>query len=218
VDGGPIGEISTETWNARTAIITFKGKNTHPGTAKGVMINSLYAASHFLTLFPREMLPETTEGRVGFVHPYTATMSEDESVVRVLLRDFDVSGLDAKAIILKRMVEETRKQFPDTPIEFNLREEYKNMQEVLKKYPQLTEFAFEAARRAGVTPFLKPVRGGTDGSRLTFMGLPTPNLFTGRHNFHGKLEFSSRKGLEKSTETLVHLVQVFAEKGQPPEQ
>lgn len=214
VDGGPLGEISDETWNARTAIVTFTGKNTHPGTAKGVMINSLYAAGHFLTLFPQDMLPETTVGRTGFVHPSTASMTEDQSVIRVLLRDFEQSGLEQKGELMNRMVEETRRRFPQVKINLELREGYRNMKEVLRNYQPLTEFAFEAARRAGLTPFLKPVRGGTDGARLTFMGLPTPNLFTGGHNFHGKLEFNSRRGLEKTTETLLHLVQIVAAKGE----
>jgi len=213
VDGGPLGEISDETWNARSATITFKGKNTHPGTAKGLMINSLYAAGHFLTLFPQDLLPETTEGRTGFVHPYAATMTEDQSEVRVLLRDFEISGLDAKAAMLNKMVETTQKRFPAVGISLVIRDEYKNMKEVLKNYPELTEFVFEAARRAGLSPFLKAERGGTDGSALTFKGLPTPNIFTGGHNFHGKLEFNSRNGLEKTTDTLIVLVQIFAEKG-----
>ena len=213
VDGEELGKISSETWNARAATVTFKGKNTHPGTAKGVMVNSIYAAAHFLSIFPKERLPETTEGRVGFVHPYTATMSEDESSVKVLLRDFTVAGLDAEAVTLRGMVAKTQKRFPKVTIGIEIRDRYKNMNEVLKDYPQLTQLAMEAATRAGLKPFERPIRGGTDGSNLTFRGLPCPNLFTGGHNFHGKLEFNSRKGLEKSTETLCNLVQLFAEKG-----
>lgn len=213
VDGGPLGEICDETWNAWSANVSFKGKNTHAGTAKGIMINSIHAAGHFLTLFPKDMLPETTEGTAGFIHPYAATMTEDYSEVRVLLRDFRVSGLDAQKTILSNMVEETRARFPSVGIKLTVQESYRNMKEVLKSYPELMEFAFEAARLAGVSPYSEPHRGGTDGGTLTFKGLPTPNLFTGGHNFHGKLEFNSRKGLERTTETLVHLTEVFAEKG-----
>ncbi|HEY8225721.1 MAG TPA: peptidase T [Pyrinomonadaceae bacterium] len=212
VDGEELGEISDETWSARTATVTFQGKSTHPGTAKGIMINAMYALADYLGRFPRDMLPETTEGRVGFVHPYIGTADVETSTLKILLRDFDMSGLEAKEKLLRDLVAQTQAKFPEVKISIDVKENYKNMKEVLKNFPQLTENAMEAARRAGVKPFLKPIRGGTDGSQLTFEGLPTPDLFTGGHNFHGKLEFNSRRGLEKSTETLVHLVQIFAEK------
>lgn len=212
VDGEELGEISNETWSARTATVTFKGKSTHPGTAKGVMINSMYALADYVSRFPKDMLPETTEGRVGFVHPYSGVADVEESSLKILLRDFDISGLDAKEAALKKMADETGKKFADVKISVVVKENYKNMKEVLDKYPQLTEFAQEATRRAGLTPHIKPIRGGTDGSNLTFRGLPCPNLFTGGHNFHGKLEFNSRRGLEKTTEMLINLVQLFAEK------
>ena len=212
VDGEELGEISDETWSARTATVTFQGKSTHPGTAKGIMINAMYAIGDYLNRFPHDMLPETTEGRVGFVHPYAGTIDVETSTLKILLRDFDVSGLDAKEKLLRDMVAQTAAKFPEVKISIDVKENYKNMKEVLKNYPDLTNNAMEAAKRAGLKPFLKPIRGGTDGSNLTFRGLPTPNLFTGGSNFHGKLEFNSRRGLEKSTETLIHLVQIFAEK------
>jgi tripeptide aminopeptidase len=212
VDGEELGEISDETWSARTATVTFQGKSTHPGSAKGIMVNAMYAIGDYLGRFPKDMLPETTEGRVGFVHPYAGVIDVETSSVKILLRDFDVSGLDAKEKMLRDMVAQTAAKFPEVKIGITVEENYKNMKEVLKNYPELTNNAMEAARRAGLKPFMKPIRGGTDGARLTFQGLPTPNLFTGGSNFHGKLEFNSRRGLEKSTETLVHLVQVFAEK------
>lgn len=212
VDGEELGEISDETWSARTATVTFQGKSTHPGSAKGIMINAMYAIGDYLGRFPKDMLPETTEERVGFVHPYAGTIDVETSTLKILLRDFDISGLDAKEKMLRDMVAQTAAKFPDVKITIKLEENYKNMKEVLKDYPELTNNAMEAAKRAGLKPFMKPIRGGTDGARLTFQGLPTPNLFTGGSNFHGKLEFNSRRGLEKSTETLIHLVQIFAEK------
>jgi tripeptide aminopeptidase len=212
VDGEELGEISDETWSARTATVHFQGKNTHPGTAKDIMINSLYAAADFLSRFPKDMLPETTEGRVGFVHPYSASLEVEESTVKMLLRDFEMKGLDAKEQLIRRLAQETGEKFPQVKITVDVKENYKNMKEVLKNYPQLTEYAMEASRRAGLTPHIKPIRGGTDGANLTFRELPTPNLFTGGHNFHGKLEFNSRRGLEKTTETLINLVQIFAQK------
>ncbi|HYJ88620.1 MAG TPA: peptidase T [Pyrinomonadaceae bacterium] len=213
VDGKSLGAINEETWAARTATVTFKGLSTHPGTAKDIMINAAYALGDYLGRFPKDMLPETTEGRVGFVHPYGGVADIEQSSIKVLLRDFDVSGLDAKEKMLKDMVAQTQAKFPEVKISIEVKENYKNMKEELKKFPQLTENAFEAARRAGLKPYMDPIRGGTDGARLTFRGLPTPNLFTGGNNFHGKLEFNSRRGLEKSAETLIHLVQIFAEKG-----
>ncbi|HEX6280209.1 MAG TPA: peptidase T, partial [Pyrinomonadaceae bacterium] len=215
VDGEQLGDISNETWSARTATVTFRGKSTHPGTAKGIMVNSAYAAGYFLGEFPNvaRNRPETTEGRVGFIHPYVGDLNVETSSIKILLRDFDINGLEAQEDLVKSLVATTQKKFPDVKIEYSSALGYLNMKEVLKDYPQLTDFAIEAAKRAGVTAALRPIRGGTDGSRLTARGLPTPNLYTGGHNFHGKLEFNSRKGLEKSTETLVHLVQVWAEKG-----
>jgi tripeptide aminopeptidase len=214
VDGEQLGDISNETWSARTATVTFHGKNTHPGTAKGIMINSLYAAGDFLANFPSNApdRPETTEGRVGFVHPYSSNLSEETSTIKILVRDFDLSGVAAKEELLKQIVAKTQAKYPQVKIDYASTLGYLNMKEVLKDYPQLTDYAIEAAKRAGVPSELRPIRGGTDGSNLTARGLPTPNLFTGGHNFHGKLEFNSRKGLEKSTETLINLVQIWAEK------
>ncbi|HVX38549.1 MAG TPA: peptidase T [Gemmatimonadaceae bacterium] len=211
VDGGELGEISDETWSARMATITFHGKSAHPGTAKGVMVNAMYAMADFLMHIPREMVPETTEDRVGFVHPYIGTADVETSTIKVLLRDFELSGLDAKEKLLRELADTSARRVPGTHVTVDVKENYKNMKEVLKHHPQLTANAFEAARRAGLEPFNKPIRGGTDGAKLTFRGLPCPNIYTGGHEFHSKLEFNSRRGLEKTTETLVHLVQIFAE-------
>ena len=215
VDGEQLGDISNETFSARTATVTFRGLSTHPGTAKGILVNSSYAAGDFLSRFIKTVpnRPETTAGRESYLHPYTGTLDIETSVIKILLRDFDISGFTAQEETIKKLIAEMQKEFPKVKIEYSSELGYLNMKEVLKDYPQLTDYAIEAAKRAGVTAELRPIRGGTDGSRLTARGLPTPNLFTGGHNFHGKLEFNSRKGLERSTETLVHLVQVWAEKG-----
>jgi tripeptide aminopeptidase len=210
VDGESLGEISNETWSAKTATVTFQGRNTHPGTAKGIMVNALYAIADYLDRFPHNILPETTEERVGFVHPYAGTLEVEQSSLKILLRDFDLSGLEAKEKMLRDMVTQTQAKFPDVKVTIEVKENYKNMKEVLKDFPELTDNAIEASKRAGLQPYIKPIRGGTDGARLTFNGLPTPNLFTGGQNFHGKLEFNSRRGLEKTTEMLINLVQIFA--------
>jgi tripeptide aminopeptidase len=215
VDGDTLGEINHETWNARLATITFRGVSAHPGTAKGLMVNAAYALGDLLTRLPVDIRPETTEGRTGFVHPYAGAIDVEISTLKVILRDFDVdgpTGLDAKERLVRRLASETEARCPGVGVSVDVVDQYRNMDEVLKAHPALVERALEAARRAGLTPSTRPIRGGTDGSKLTFRGLPCPNIFTGGHNFHSKLEFNSRRGLEKTTETLVHLAQIFAEK------
>jgi len=214
VDGEQLGDISNETFSARTATVTFRGLSTHPGTAKGILVNSMYAAGDFLGRFPDVVKnrPETTEGRENYIHPYVGTLDIETSVVKILLRDFDINGFTALEQTIKDQIAITQKKYPKVKIEYKSELGYLNMKEVLKDYPQLTDYAIEAAKRAGISAQIRPIRGGTDGSNLTARGLPTPNLFTGGHNFHGKLEFNSRRGLEKSTETLVNLVQIWAER------
>ncbi|HTE46067.1 MAG TPA: peptidase T, partial [Gemmatimonadaceae bacterium] len=179
VDGGTLGEMGDETWSARLATITFLGKSTHPGTAKGVMVNSIYAFADYVSQMPRDMVPETTEGRVGFVHPYSGVADVEESSMKILLRDFEISGLEAKEQLLRDLGATTERKFPGVTVRVEIKENYKNMKEVLQHHPQLMDNAFEATRRAGLTPSTQPIRGGTDGSKLTFRGLPCPNLFTG---------------------------------------
>ncbi|MFL6467619.1 MAG: peptidase T, partial [Pyrinomonadaceae bacterium] len=164
VDGEQLGDISNETWSARTATVTFHGKNTHPGTAKGIMVNSAYAAGDFLSRFPELVpnRPETTEKREGFIHPYSSTISEETSTIKILLRNFDINGLGAQEEAVKRVIAETQKRFPNVKIDYESKLGYLNMKEVLKNYPQLTDFAIEASKRAGVTAELRPIRGGTD--------------------------------------------------------
>lgn len=212
VDGGRIGELNDETWNARTATVTFHGRSTHPGTAKRVMVNAIHALAEFVTRLPADMLPETTEGRVGFVHPYSGTADVETSTLEVLLRDFDTDALDAKEALLRSIADHTERVCPGVTVEMLVKDNYRNMREILVQHPQLMDYAMEATRRAGIEPFVEPIRGGTDGSRLTFRGLPCPNIFTGGHNFHSKLEFNSRRGLEATAETLIELVQLFAER------
>jgi tripeptide aminopeptidase len=216
VDGEALGEINHETWNARLAVVTFRGTSAHPGSAKGVMVNAAYALADFLARIPGDIRPETTEDRAGFVHPYAGSLDVAVSRVKVILRDFDVdgpAGLDAKERLVRELAAASAARVAGVRVDVEVTDQYRNMNDVLKDHPQLVEHALEATRRAGLTPVTRPIRGGTDGSKLTFRGLPCPNLFTGGHNFHSTLEFNSRRGLEKTTETLVHLIQVFAERG-----
>ena len=211
VDGEGIGVIYDETWNARTATVTFSGRITHAGSAKGILVNSLFALADYVARLPKDMLPETTEGRQGFVHPLRGLIDVAESVLVIGLRDFETGGLDAQERLLRDLAAQTRAAFPDVGITIEVEESYRNIRDVLKEHPFVVDNAIEAIRRAGLTPTVKSTRGGTDGTSLTFRGLPTPDLFTGGHNFHSKQEFNSRRGLEKTTEMLVHLVQVVAE-------
>ena len=213
IDGDGYGAIYNETWHARSATVTFSGRNTHPGTAKGILVNSAFALADYLLRLPREMLPEATEGREGYIHPLRGTFDVEASVLVLGLRDFDTSGLDAQERLLRDLAAQTQERFPDVGISVEVEEFYRNMLDVLKDHPQLIENAQEATRRAGITPTVAATRGGTDGAQLTFRGLPTPDLFTGGYNFHSKHEFNSRRGLEKTTEMLVHLVQIVAEGG-----
>ncbi len=213
IDGGQLGELSDETFNAQTAVVTFHGKNTHPGYAKGIMVNSLYAAAHFISLFPEDMRPETTEGRQGYLHPYDLTGNEERTRLKVLIRDFDIGGMEEKGKILGDMKEQTLKEFPGVNIDLVITDTYRNMNSVLSKYPDVVAFAEEAMECAGVKPVRLPVRGGTDGSQLTFMGMPTANIFAGESNPHGKLEWIPAMSMVKSVETIVNISKIWAEKG-----
>ncbi|MBM3773323.1 MAG: peptidase T [Acidimicrobiia bacterium] len=212
LDGGNRGEVERESFSADAMTLTFVGFNTHPGIAKGRMVNAIKVAATFLASLPRDgVSPETTSGHEGFVHPYTLTASVDRTTVRLLLRDFNVAGLDEKAQLLDRLAAEAVRAHPGARVEIAREQQYRNMRDVLDRYPQVVEYACEAVRRAGLEVHMPPIRGGTDGSKLSFMGLPTPNLFAGEHNFHSRLEWVSVQDMEKAVETIVHLCRVFEE-------
>ena len=211
VDGSGLGEINNETWNARTATVTLHGRTIHPGYAKGQMINAIHALADFLTRLPADARPETTEGREGFLHPVGGSLDVERSSLTVWLRSFETAGLDAQEQVLRDTAAATEGSFPGLSIEIEIEDRYRNIRDILSDHPAVVENAIEATRRAGLEPHLAAIRGGTDGSVLSFRGLPTPDLFTGGHNWHSRLEYNSRRGLDKSTEMLVHLVQVWAE-------
>ncbi len=212
LDGERLGELNTETFNAASATVTFHGKNTHPGTAKGIMINSVYAMSDFILRFPHDSRPETTEGREGYMHPYVINGCEEKSEVKVLLRDFELSGLEKWKKVIGQMVEEVRKDYPEVRIELAIKDSYRNMKEVLDQYHEVTETASKAIKMAGMEPLFLPIRGGTDGARLSFMGLPTPNIFMGCNNPHGKLEWVALEAMEKAVETVLNVIKLWGEK------
>jgi tripeptide aminopeptidase len=214
MDGGSRGEIEVESFSADAMTIAFHGFNTHPGYAKGRMVNAIKAAARFIDRLPQEaMSPETTDGHEGFVHPYVVTASVETTSVRLLIRDFVTAALEEKEAALEALAREVAAGYPGMRVEVKVEESYRNMKEVLDRHPAVVEHAREAIRRAGLEPRSHPIRGGTDGSRLSFMGLPTPNLFAGEHNFHSRLEWVSVQDMEKAVEVIVQLCRVWEEKG-----
>jgi tripeptide aminopeptidase len=211
LDGGNCGELEFESFSADAMRVTFIGFNTHPGYAKGKMVNAVKAAARFIDRLPQDRLsPETTDGYDGYVHPYQVEASVDRTSVRVLLRDFVTSGLREKQQLVEAVARDVAAA-TGTRVEFHVDEQYRNMREVLDDHPDVVERARAAIRRAGLTPIEKPIRGGTDGSRLSFMGLPTPNLFAGEHNFHSRLEWTSRQDLERAVAVIVEVARIWAE-------
>ena len=213
MDGGSRGEIETESFSADAMTVTFHGFNTHPGYARGVMVNAIKIAAAFIERLPRDTLsPETTAGHDGFVHPYVMQAGVERTTVRLLVRDFATAGLKTKEAMLEQLARETVAAHPGARVEFAVEESYRNMKEVLDRHPEIAGHAREAIRRAGLEPRTHPIRGGTDGCRLSFMGLPTPNLFAGEHNFHSRLEWVSVQDMEKAVEVIVHLCQIWEER------
>jgi tripeptide aminopeptidase len=205
LDGGNAGELEFESFSADVMRVVFIGFNTHPGYAKGRMVNAIRAASRFVDRLPRERLsPEMTDGYEGFVHPYQFEASVDRTSVRVLLRDHVTAKLREQERLVRALADAVAGE-TGTRAEFEIQEQYRNMREVLDHHPHVLERARRAIRAVGLTPIEKPIRGGTDGSRLSFMGLPTPNLFAGEHNFHSRLEWTSRQDLEKAVAVIVRI-------------
>jgi tripeptide aminopeptidase len=212
VDGDTPGELNKETFSANTAVITIHGRDIHPGSAKNIMINAIRVLSDLIARLPKNMAPETTEGYEPYIHPYAVEASISKAVVKILFRDFETAGLDKLDAIVNKVIAEVQPMYPKAKIELEIIESYRNMREDLEKDQRGLDALWEATRRTGLNPEWKPIRGGTDGSRLTAAGLPTPNIFTGGNNYHSKTEWVSLFGMEKSIETIVHLAQIWVEK------
>lgn len=213
LDGGPIGDIENETFSADGATITIQGVAAHPGYAKGKMENAIKIASDIVSALPKDHLtPETTEGKQGFIHPVKIEGGLEHASISFILRDFDDDLLAEKATILRGVMEKVMRNYPFSKAELTTKEQYRNMKVMLDKYPQVTEYAIEATKRVGLTPELGSIRGGTDGSRLSFMGLPCPNLFAGEQAIHSRHEFVSIQDMEKTVEMIVQLCAVWEEK------
>ena len=211
MDGSTRGELEYESFSADAMTLTFIGFNTHPGYARDRMINSIKVAADFLQQLPREMSPERTDGYEGFVHPYVLQGGGEKTTVRFIVRDFKTAALTEKEALLERLAREAASRH-GARVEIQIQEQYRNMREVLDRHPHVLEYAREAIRRAGMTVHERPIRGGTDGSKLSFMGLPTPNIFAGEHNFHSRLEWVSAQDMEKAVEVIVNLARIWEER------
>ncbi len=210
MDGGPLGELEDENFNADKAEIQFKGINVHPGYAKGKMVNSIRMASLFVTLMNENTLPETTEKREGYYHTTIINGMENETRLQIIIRSFDLDELKALEDDLFKIKEKVLEKFPKGEIEIEITEQYRNMKYILDEHPEVLNIALKAFEKLGIEPERKPIRGGTDGSRLTFMGVPTPNIFAGGINFHSKKEFTSVNTMEKASEVILTISNLWA--------
>jgi tripeptide aminopeptidase len=212
LDGPKVGDLEIENFSADAMTLTFRGFNAHPGYAKGRMVSALKLASEFVHRLPRHGLsPETTDGYDGYVHPHNIQGGVERATVKMLLRDFTTKGLDDKARMLSDLADEVVRPCPSASVQIERKESYRNMKEVLDRHPEVVEHAKTAMKRAGLIPRFREIRGGTDGARLSFMGLPTPNLFAGEHNIHSRLEWTSVQDMDKAVEVIVEICRSWAQ-------
>jgi tripeptide aminopeptidase len=209
VDGEMPGEINKETFSANSATIKFFGRDIHPGFGKDIMVNSIRAMADVIALMPKDMAPETTNERQPYIHPHKVDGTIAESRIDILLRDFDTDGLTLQKQMLEEIIAKVEPNYPKTKITLEITESYRNMHDKLMENPIGLDYLWQAAEQAGANPFWAPIRGGTDGSRLTFMGLPCPNIYAGGQNFHSNTEWISIDALELSLKTLINLVEIW---------
>jgi tripeptide aminopeptidase len=212
MDGETAGTIEDETFSADAVEIAIKGVAIHPGFAYGKMENAIRIAGDIIARLPKDMAPETTKGRDGFIHPTGASGVMEKANLSFIIRDFTEEGLKTKEALLESITQEVMKNYPGSGYTFTVKEQYRNMKVVLDKNPEIVEYAVEAIRRAGMDPVRGSIRGGTDGSRLSFMGLPCPNIFAGGHAFHSPLEFVSSQDMDKAVTTIVELARLWEER------
>ena len=213
MDGESAGNIEDETFSADGATITIEGVSTHPGFAKGKMEHAMKIAAAIIERLPRNTCsPETTEGKEGFLHPVGISGALEKATIGFIVRDFTDQGLTEKETLLEGIVKEVMKDYPHSTYRMEVKHQYRNMKQVIDRHPETVDYAIEAIERAGLTPVRSSIRGGTDGSRLSFMGLPCPNIFAGEHAFHSRLEWVSRQDMEKAAETIVHLAMIWEER------
>jgi tripeptide aminopeptidase len=212
MDGSTAGHIEDETFSADGVEITIQGVAIHPGFAKGKMENAIKIAGAIIDRLPGDIGPETTSGREGFIHPVGVTGSMEKAEIGLIIRDFDNAGLTAKEEMLEAIVKDVMAGYPGSTYTFAVKQQYRNMKEVVDRHPEIVDNAIEGIRRAGMEPKRGSIRGGTDGSRLSFMGLPCPNIFAGGHAFHSPLEWVSRQDMERAARTIVEIARVWEER------
>jgi tripeptide aminopeptidase len=212
IDGESAGQIEDETFSADAATIVIEGVSTHPGFAKGKMEHAIKIAATIVERLPKNQSPETTEGREGFLHPIAIGGTLETATLGLIVRDFTEHGLREKEALLETIIQGVMKNYPRSTYRLDIKPQYRNMKQVIDAHPEIVEYAIEAVRRAGLTPVKTAIRGGTDGSRLSFMGLPCPNIFAGEHAFHSRLEWVSRQDMEKAVQTIVHLAMIWEER------
>ncbi len=212
MDGETLGHIENETFSADGVTLTIKGFPTHPGFAKDKMQHAIKIAAEIISLIPKDKTPETTEGKQPFMHPTAINGGLEQVVIKFIIRAFDTPTLHALEAELKQIAEKVIAKYNKCSFTFEVQEQYRNFREVLDEHPQIIEYAVEAVKRSGVTPVLSSIRGGTDGSRLSFMGLPCPNIFAGEHAFHSKQEWVSIQDMQKAVQTIVHLASIWEER------
>lgn len=213
IDGETLGSIEDETFSADGAVLTINGVSTHPGFAKGKMESAIKILADVISALPADCLsPESTELKEGFIHPVTFGGSVEQAEARFILRAFNDEELSANGELLDATVQNIIEDFPNSTYTLKITPQYRNMKQVLDQYPQVIEYGIEAIKRAGIVPKQQSIRGGTDGSRLSFMGLPCPNIFAGEHAFHGKQEWASVQDMEKAVQTIVNIASIWEEK------
>ena len=213
IDGETAGNIEDETFSADAATITIEGVSTHPGFAKGKMEHAIKIAAAIVDRLPKDTCsPETTEGKQGFLHPIGISGALEQATVSFIVRDFTDEGLQEKELLLEDIVKSVMRDFPHSTYRLEIKQQYRNMKQVIDAHPEIIDYAMEAIRRAGLKPVKTSIRGGTDGSRLSFMGLPCPNIFAGEHAFHSRTEWVSVQDMEKAMQTIVHLATIWEER------
>lgn len=212
MDGGRIGELEYENFNAAGAKVYIKGKNIHPGYAKGKMINSLLIANEFISLFPKDETPATTSGYEGFYHLNNMNGEVDSTTLNYIIRDFDKESFERRKQFMQKAVDDINKMYGEGTVTLNMRDQYYNMKEKVEPVMHVVDLAKKAMEEVGVIPNVRPIRGGTDGARLSFMGLPTPNIFAGGENFHGRYEYIPTFAMEKAVEVILKIVELYTER------
>jgi tripeptide aminopeptidase len=213
MDGETAGYVEDETFSADGAVITIEGVSAHPGFAKGKMEHAIKIAAAIVERLPKDTCsPETTDGKQGFLHPIGISGALEKATLSLIVRDFADDGLAEKEALLQSIVDDVMTAYPHSTATLEIKQQYRNMKQVIDRYPQMVEYAVEAIQRAGLKPVRSSIRGGTDGSRLSFMGLPCPNIFAGEHAFHGRIEWVSVQDMEKAVQTIVHLAMIWEER------